>query len=77
MNIPDCYEAFRQAEQIAAMRDKLESQMERCGGCGRILEPGQHLWTVPLEAKPCLICENCKEDMDESETIAEEADGYV
>lgn len=75
--IPDGYEAFRQAEQIAAMRDKLEAQMERCGGCGRIIAPGERCWRVPLESRSYLICNSCKEDVLDSEMILEEADGYV
>ena len=76
MNIPDCYEAFRQAEQIAAVQDKLKAQMERCGGCGRIIELGERCWQVLLRSKSYLICRSCKEDVLESEMILE-GDDYV
>lgn len=76
MNIPDCYDPFRQAEQLAAARDKLEAQMVRCGGCGRIIEPGERCWQVPLRSKSYLICRSCKEDVLESEIILE-GDDYV
>ena len=77
MSIPDCYEAFTQAERREAELDYKEARRDRCGCCGRIIEPGEHCWTVSLESKSHLICENCKEELDESETIQEEVDGYV
>lgn len=77
MNIPDCYEAFRQAERREAELDRREARRDRCGCCGRIIGPGEHCWTVLRHSETFLLCRECKEDVDESETIQEEVGGYV
>lgn len=75
--IPDCYEAFRQAERREARLDELEARRERCGCCGRVIEPGEHLWTVLRHKETFSLCRSCKEDVDQSETILEEVDPYA
>ena len=77
MNIPECYEAFRQAEQRAAAMDKLEAHRERCGCCRRTIWPGERCWTVLRHSETFLLCRECKEEVLESETILEEVDGDV
>ena len=75
--IPDCYEAFRQAERREARLDELEARRDRCGCCGRAIEPGEHLWTVLRHKETFSLCRRCKEDVDQSETILEEVDPYA
>lgn len=77
MSIPDCYEAFTQAERREAELDSKEARRDRCGCCERIIEPGEHRWTVSRYAETFLLCRECKEEVDESETIQEEVDGYA
>lgn len=76
MNIPECYEAFRQAEQRAAAMDKLESRRKHCGCCGRVIELGEHFFTVLWHRETFPLCRSCKDDVDESETIMEEEYPY-
>lgn len=77
MKIPNCYEAFGQAERLAACLDKMESRRDRCGCCSRIIEPGERFWTLTLPDETCLICQDCKDEVDESESIAGEVDDYA
>lgn len=72
MKIPDCYEAFSQAERREIMLEGMESKRERCGCCGRVIEAGEHLWTVLRHKETFSLCRSCKEDVDESETVLEE-----
>lgn len=76
MNIPDCYEAFRQAENREYLLDRQESQRVRCGCCGRTVEPGEPLWTVLRHKETFSLCRSCKEDVDDSVTILEEDSPY-
>lgn len=72
MNIPDCYEAFRQAERLEAAADAQESKREKCGCCGRSIYPGESFWKVSRFKDHFIICQRCKEDIDDSVSIAEE-----
>ena len=72
MNIPDCYEAFRQAERREAAADALESRLEKCGCCGSPIHPGEAFWKGFRFQDRFLICQSCKEDIDDSISIAEE-----
>ena len=76
MNIPDCYEAFRQAECRETIRDKTESRRERCGCCGRVIGPGEWFFTVLRHAETFALCRSCKDDVDESESLMEEVDPW-
>jgi len=76
MNIPDCYDAVYQAERREAVMESREARREHCGCCGRVIEPGEHLWTVLRHKETFSLCRSCKEDVDESETILEEVDPY-
>lgn len=72
MNIPDCYEAFRQAECRDAAADALESRLEKCGCCGQTIRTGEPFWKGARFKEQFLICPSCKEDIDDSISIAEE-----
>ena len=72
MNIPDCYEAFRQAERREAAADALESRLEKCGCCGQAIRTGEPFWKGSRFKEQFLICQSCKEDIDDSISIAEE-----
>lgn len=72
MNIPDCYEAFRQAECRETIRDRTESRRERCGCCGRVIEVGEWFFRVNGPEGDFLLCRCCKDDVDESESLMEE-----
>lgn len=72
MNIPDCYEAYRQAERREAAADRQESRREKCGCCGRTIHPGEPFWRATRFKERFLICQSCKEDIDDSVSIAEE-----
>ena len=76
MNIPDCYEAFSQAETIAAAADKQASRQEKCGCCGRSIWPGETFWKCSRSKDQFLICQSCKEDIEDSISIAEEAEAW-
>ena len=72
MKIPDCYEAFGQAERRALEQDRQESRREKCGCCGRVIEVGEWFFTVHATEGSFLLCRCCKDDVDESESLMEE-----
>ena len=72
MNIPDCYEAYRQAECLEAAADMQESRLEKCGCCGRPIHPGEPFWKGSRLKEQFSICQSCKEDIEDSVSIAEE-----
>lgn len=76
MNIPDCYDAAIQAERREAELDCREALREHCGCCGRVIEPGERIWTVLRHKESFSLCRSCKEDVDESETYAQEVPPY-
>ena len=76
MNIPDCYDPVCQAERREAMLDKQEALRECCGCCGRVIEPGEHIWTVLRHKETFSLCRDCKADVDESETLVPEVTPY-
>lgn len=76
MNIPECYDAVRQAESRALSLERMEARRERCGCCGRVIELGEHFFTVLRHKETFPLCRSCKDDVDESETIMEEVDPY-
>lgn len=72
MNIPYDYEAFRQAERREADWDRQDAQREKCGCCGGSVEAGEPFWRAARHGERFCICQSCKEDIDDSVTIAEE-----
>lgn len=76
MNIPDCYDAVRQAECREAELDRREARRKRCGCCGRVMEPGDRLWTVSGREGTISLCRSCKEDLDEGVSLAQEVPPY-
>lgn len=72
MNIPDCYDAVRQAERREAALEAREAARLRCGCCGRIIELGEYFYTVLRHKETFALCRDCKDDVDESETLLEE-----
>lgn len=72
MNIPDCYEAYKQAERREEAADKQDSKLEKCGCCGRAVRPGEPFWKGSRFKDHFIICQRCKEDIDDSVSIAEE-----
>lgn len=77
MNIPDCYDAVRQAERRELSLERMEAHREHCGCCGRIIELGERFFTVLRHKDTFLLCRSCKDDVDESETVMEEVDPYA
>lgn len=76
MCIPDCYEAFRQAERREAALDALESRRDKCGSCGCCIYPGETFWTASHSGELFCVCQSCKEDIDDSIAIAQEDEPY-
>lgn len=72
MNIPDCYDAVRQAERREALLEAREARRVRCGCCDRVIELGEHFYTVLRHKETFALCRSCKDDVDESESIMEE-----
>lgn len=72
MNIPECYDAARQAERREAALEARESRREHCGCCGRVIELGEYFYRVARHEEPFALCRSCKDDVDESESIMEE-----
>lgn len=76
MNIPECYDAVRQAERREAALETREARRVHCGCCGRVIELGEYVYTVLLHTDSFALCRSCKDDVDESETIMEEDEPY-
>lgn len=76
MNIPDCYDAVRQAERREAALEARETRRLHCGCCGRVIELGEYFYTVLRHKDVFALCRSCKDDVDESESIMEEDIGY-
>lgn len=55
MNIPDCYEAHRQAEAIAAEHDRRRAAFPKCDICSRSLYDDD----TYTKLSGYLICESC------------------
>lgn len=77
MNIPDCYEAFSQAERREAALDARAAKWERCGCCGRCILPGEPYWKAQYRKERFFVCQSCKEDIDDSISIAQEDEPYA
>ncbi len=71
MNIPDCYDPVYQEERRQAEADRAASRRPICDCCFRHVRPGSHYYTIAVQKEPCTICEDCKEELDESETHLE------
>lgn len=72
MNIPDCYDAVKQAERREAALEARETRRLHCGCCGRVIELGEYFYQTSRDGEPFALCRNCKDDVDESEAIMEE-----
>lgn len=76
MNIPDCYDAVKQAERREAALEARETRRTRCGCCGRVIELGEYFYTAARDGESFALCRCCKDDVDESERIMEEDERY-
>lgn len=76
MNIPDCYDAVRQAERREEALEARETRRMHCGCCGRVIELGEYFYTAARDGEAFALCRCCKDDVDESERIMEEDERY-
>lgn len=75
MKIPDCYEAHRQAEAIAAEQDRRRAAFPKCDICGRSLYDDD----TYLEKDNTRTCMHCAENLQESmiEDEAKRIEQYI
>lgn len=72
MNLPDCYDPVYQAEQREADWDRYSSQFPRCSCCGERIFSGKNRYELFVHNDCLTICEDCKDEMLESEYIVED-----
>jgi len=71
MCIPDCYDPVYQEERRQLQADREISQRPVCDCCFKPIRPGTHFYKFFVQKEPCTICEDCKEDLEESKHYLE------
>lgn len=71
MDIPNCYDPVYQEERRQAQADRAVSQRPVCVCCFKPVQPGRPYYKISVQKELYTICEDCKEDLDESETYLE------
>lgn len=71
MDIPNCYDPVFQEERRQLQADLAASQRPVCDCCFRPVRSGSPYYTLSVRKVRLTICEDCKEDLDESETYLE------
>lgn len=71
MDIPNCYDPVYQEERRQAEADRAVSLRPVCACCRKPVIPGRPYYTLSIKKDPYTICEDCKDDLEESETYLE------
>ena len=71
MDIPNCYDPVYQEERRQAEADRVASLRPVCACCFKPVIPGRPYYTLSVQKEQCAICEDCKENLDESEAYLE------
>ena len=71
MDIPNCYDPVYQEERLQAEADRAVSLRPVCACCCKPVRPGTRYYTLSIQKERYTICEDCKEDLEESETYLE------
>lgn len=71
MDIPNCYDPVYQEERRQAEADRAISMRPVCACCRKSVIPGRPYYTLSIKKDLCTICEDCKGDLEESETYLE------
>lgn len=43
-----------------------------CGCCNRLIYQGEHFWALMVRSSELIVCQDCKESMEQVECTAEE-----
>lgn len=72
MEIPDCYDPVFQEERRQAQWDREAQWPPKCGCCGEVLFPGRHYFEMDVMGDTLIVCDECKDRMEDSEVIVED-----
>lgn len=72
MDIPNCYDPVYQEERRQLQADRAVSQRPVCDCCFKPVKPGRPYYKLSVLKELCTICEDCKEDLEESKQILEQ-----
>ena len=71
MDIPNCYDPIYQEERRQAEADRAVSSRPVCVCCFNPVRSHRPYYTLSVNKELCAICEDCKEDLDESKIYLE------
>ena len=71
MCIPECYEPWRQAEQLAAEADRREAILPKCARCGYPITDSKLVYIPAHDEFYCLDCIDSMTEFNEEAEVEE------
>nr|DAZ77201.1 MAG TPA: hypothetical protein [Caudoviricetes sp.] len=71
MHIPECYEPWRQAEQLAAEADRREAVLPKCARCGYPITDSKLVYIPAHDEFYCLDCIDSMTEFNEEAEVEE------